>query len=412
VIPLQLVSGLGLLALPALAWAAGGFRRPIPWRVVAAGLAAQVALAAALLHLPPLRAGFALVGAAVDALARATGAGTALVFGYLGGAPLPFAEVRPGASFVVFFGALPVILLVGALSALLYHLRVLPILVRLMSRALRAALGVSGACGVSVAANVFTGMVEAALFIRPWLATLSRSELLVVMTAGLATISGNMLVVYAAMLANAVPDAAGQLLAASLVSAPAAVLVARLMIPDAAAPPAADIEAPRLYGSAMDALTRGTADGLSLLLNVMAGLIVFVALVALANMALQPLTGLTLEAIAGTLLHPLALLMGIAPGDAAAAARLLGVRGVVNEFVAYLDLAGPGGEALAPRTRLILSWALCGFANFASVGIAVSGLGALCPERRDEIVRLGLPALLAATVACCMTGATVGLLTP
>ncbi|SHK36220.1 concentrative nucleoside transporter, CNT family [Roseomonas rosea] len=411
-IPLQLQSALGLLALAALAWAAGGFRRPVPWRAVLAGLALQLALGATLLHIPPLRAAFALVGDAVDALARATRAGTSLVFGYLGGAPLPFAETAPGASFVLFFQALPIVLLVGALSALLYHWRVLPALVRLMSRALRAAFGISGACGVSVAANVFTGMVEATLFIRPWLASLSRSELLVVMTAGLATISGNMLVVYAAMLANAVPDAAGQLLAASLVSAPAAILVARLMLPGETTPESTDIEAPRLYDSAMDALTRGTADGLSLLLNIMAGLIVFVALVALANMALHPLTGLTLETVAGTLLLPLAWAMGIPPEDTAAAARLLGIRGVVNEFVAYLDMAGPAGADLAPRTRLILSWALCGFANFASVGIMVSGMGALCPERRADIVRLGLPALLAATIACCMTGATVGLLSP
>lgn len=411
-IPLQAQSALGLLALATLAWAAGGFRRPVPWRAVAAGLTLQLALGAALLHIPPLRAAFSLVGDAVNALARATQAGTSLVFGYLGGAPLPFAETRPGASFVLFFQALPIVLLVGALSALLYHWRVLPALVRLMSRALRAAFGVSGACGVSVAANVFTGMVEATLFIRPWLATLSRSELLVVMTAGLATISGNMLVVYAAMLANAVPDAAGQLLAASLVSAPAAILAARLMIPGGTAPEAADIQAPRLYDSSMDALTTGTADGLSLLLSIMAGLIVFVALVALANMILQPLTGTTLEAIAGVILWPLAFAMGIAPEDATAAARLLGIRGVVNEFVAYLDMAGPGGAGLAPRTRLILSWALCGFANFASVGIMVSGMGALCPERRAEIVRLGLPSLLAATIACCMTGATVGLLSP
>ncbi len=379
---------------------------------MAAGLALQIALGAALLHIPPLRAAFSLVGDAVNALARATQAGTSLVFGYLGGAPLPFAEARPGGTFILFFGALPIVLLVGALSALLYHWRVLPGLVRLMSRALRSAFGISGACGVSVAANVFTGMVEATLFIRPWLASLSRSELLVVMTAGLATISGNMLVVYAAMLANAVPDAAGQLLAASLVSAPAAILAARLMIPGETAPEAADIEAPRLYDSSMDALTRGISDGLSLLLNIMAGLIVFVALVALINMILQPLAGTTLEAIAGVLLWPLAFAMGIAPEDATAAARLLGIRGVVNEFVAYLDMAGEGGTALAPRTKLILSWALCGFANFASVGIMVSGMGALCPERRAEIVRLGLPSLLAATIACCMTGATVGLLSP
>lgn len=410
---LQLQSALGLLALCALAWVLGGCRRGVAWRVVVAGLALQVALAAALLHLPPLRAGFALLGDGVAALAEATRQGTALVFGYLGGGPLPFAETRPGASFILFFQALPLVLVVGALSAVLYHWRVLPVVVAGMSRALRRAFGIDGATGFATAANVFVGMVEAPLLIRPWLARLTRSGLFVVMTAGLATISGNTLVVYALILSPVVPDAAGQLLTASLVSAPAAVLAALLMMPEREAPPAVEEAAPpRLYDSTMEALVRGTGDGLTLLLGIMASLIVFVALVALVNLALEPLTGLTLQRIAALLFWPLAFAMGVPAEQAATVAASLGTKVVVNEFVAYLELATGGGLGLDARSRLILTYALCGFTNFGSVGIMLGGMVAMCPERRAEIVALGLPSLVSASIACCMTGAIVGILTP
>jgi CNT family concentrative nucleoside transporter len=411
---LQMQSGIGLLGLALLAWVLGGCRRGVSWRVVVAGLALQIGLAAALLHIPPLRAAFALIGRAVSALAEATKQGTSLVFGYLGGGPLPFAEPFPGASFILFFQALPLVLVVGALSALLYHWRVLPILVSGMSRALRRAFGIDGATGFATAANVFVGMVEAPLLIRPWLARLSRSGLFVVMTAGLATISGNTLVVYALMIAPVVPDAAGQLLVASLISAPAAVLVALVMMPEtqaAAVVEAAEAPAPRLYDSSMEALVRGTGDGLQLLLGIMAMLIVFVALVALANMVVTPLTGTTLQAIAGWLFWPLAHAMGVPAEHAATVATSLGVKVVVNEFVAYLGLASSGGLGLDERSRLILTYALCGFTNFGSVGIMLGGMTAMCPERRADIVKLGLPALVSASIACCMTGAVVGLLT-
>lgn len=410
---LQLQSAAGLLAFCALAWALGGFRRGVAWRVVAAGLALQLALAAALLHIPPLRAGFALIGDGVNALAAATRAGTSLVFGYLGGAPLPFDEKTPGSSFILFFQALPLVLVVGALSALLYHWRVLPWIVTALSRLLRRAFGLDGATGFATAANVFVGMVEAPLLVRPWLAGLTASGLFVVMTAGLATISGNMLVVYALFIAPVVPDAAGQLLTASLISAPAAVLVALLMRPEAAPRPvAAEPAAPRIYDSAMEALTRGTLDGLNLLLGIMAMLIVFVALVALANMAVQPLTGMSLQQLAAWPFWPIAFAMGVPAEQAMTVAASLGTKLMVNEFVAYLEFAMSGGLGLDPRSRVILTYALCGFANLGSVGIMLGGMVAMCPERRADIVRLGLPALAAGTIACCMTGAVVGLLTP
>ncbi len=391
----------------------GGCRRGVSVRVVVAGLGIQVALAAALLHIPALRAIFAAAGDAVGALQRATTTGTALVFGYLGGGPLPFAEAAPGASFILFFQALPLVLVVGALSALLYHWRILPFIVGAMAGGLRRAFGLGGAAGFSVAANVFVGMVEAPMLIRPWLARLTRAELFVVMVAGLATISGNTLVIYAAIIAPVVPDAAGQLITASMIAAPAAVLAGLLMIPPerGEAPTEAEAAAPRLYASSMEAIVVGTTDGLQLLLGIMASLIVFVALVALVNQMLEPVTGLTLQAIAGYIFWPLAYAMGVGADEAFAVARSLGVKVIINEFVSYLDLAANGG-ALAPRTRLILTYALCGFTNLGSVGIMVAGMSAMCPERRADIVRLGLPSLVAASIACCMTGAVVGMLTP
>ncbi|WP_270936311.1 NupC/NupG family nucleoside CNT transporter [Falsiroseomonas oryzae] len=411
---LQLQSAAGLLALCLLAWAIGGFRRGVSWRAVAAGLGLQLLLAALLLHVPALRVVFDVFGAAVNALAEATKAGTSLVFGYLGGAPLPFDEKTPGGSFILFFQALPLVLVVGALSALLYHWRVLPVVVAAMGRVLARAFGIGGATGFSVAANVFVGMVEAPLLIRPWLAQLTRSELFVVMTAGLATISGNTLVVYALFLAPVVPDAAGQLLVASLVAAPASVLVALLMMPprrEDAPVVAAATEAPRIYDSSMEALVRGTMDGLNLLLGIMAMLVVFVALVALANMAIEPLTGLTLQRLAAFLFWPIALAMGVPAEQAMTVAGSLGTKLIVNEFVAYLELGTSGGLGLDARARLILTYALCGFTNLGSVGIMLGGMVAMCPERRGDIVALGLPALVSGTIACCMTGAVVGLLT-
>jgi CNT family concentrative nucleoside transporter len=307
------------------------------------------------------------------------------------------------------------VLVVGALSALLYHWGILPAIVRVMAAGLQRLFGIGGAAGFGVAANVFVGMVEAPLMIRAWLARMTRAELFVVMTAGLATISGNTLVVYALMIAPVVPDAAGQLLTASLISAPAAILAALLMLPAESVGGMADHDtgAPvKLYDSSMDALVRGTQDGLSLLLGIMASLIVFVALVALLNMALQPLTGFTLQGLLGFLLWPVAWAMGVPAHEAATVASSLGVKIVVNEFVSYLELAQSGGVGLSERSRLILTYALCGFTNFGSVGIMVAGMAGMCPERRADILRLGMPSLVSASIACCMTGAVVGLLTP
>jgi len=406
---LQWQSLAGMAALCLLAWGLGGFRRNASWRVVVVGLLAVLGLATLLLNVAWLRVGFGWIGQLVEALARATRAGTSLVFGYLGGAPLPFAEPFPGAAFILFFQALPLVLLVGALSAVLFHWGVLGFLINLLARALRRVFGLGGASGFGVGANIFVGMVEAPLMIRPWLARMNTTELFVVMTAGMATIAGNMFVIYALVIAPVVPDAAGQLLTASLISAPAAVMVALLMRPGDTSTTADEAPVVR-YSSTMEALVQGIGDGLQLMLGVMAALIVFVALVALANEALEPLLGLKLEQIAGFVFRPLAWAMGVTPEHAARAGELLGIKVVVNEFVSYLALA-QDGEALDPRTRLILAYAMCGFANLGSVGIMLGGMSAMVPTRRAEIARLGLPALAAGTIACCLTGAAVGVLT-
>ncbi len=405
----------GLLLLCLFAWVCGGCRRGVRPRVVIAGLLGQLGIAAALLHLPPARAVVSAIGEGVDALARATKAGTSLVFGYLGGGPAPFAEVQPGNGFILFFQALPLVLVVGALSALLYHWRILPLVVRGLAAALGRLFGLSGACNVSVAATAFVGMVEAPLLIKPWLPTLTRSELFVCMVAGLSTISGNMLVVYATMIAPVVPDAAGRLLTASLVAAPAGILAALLMLPEttkASDAQGAEGPPPRLYDSSIDALLRGTSEGLQLLLGIMAALIVFVALVELANIVLEPLTGQTLQGLLGWVFWPLAWAMGVPAAECATVGRSLGIKVAINEFVSYLDLASGGGAGLSPRSRLILTFALCGFTNFASLGIMVTGLSGMVPTRRAEIIGLGLRSLLAASIACCMSGATIGILTP
>jgi CNT family concentrative nucleoside transporter len=406
----QATSALGLLALAALAWAWG--RGRLSWRLLALGLGLQLGIAAALLHVPPLRTAMAAANGAVDALYEATRAGTALVFGYLGGAPLPFTETIPGGAFVLAFRGLPIIMVVGALSALLYHWRVIPAFVALCAAGFRRGFGLSGPAGVATAANIFVGMVEAPLMVRPYILALSKPDLFVVMTAGLATVSGNTMVLYAIFLKDVIADPIGQLLTASLISAPAAILVARLMVPaegtetTPAAPPG------KMYSGSMEALARGTADGLAVMLGVIAALVVFTALVALLNMLVEPLTGHTLQALVGTAMRPLAWLMGIPWAQTEAAGQLLGVKTVINEFVAYLQFGQGGGLGLDARSRIILTYALCGFANPASLGIMLAGLSAMCPERRADFAALGPASVVSGTLACLMTGAAVGVVLP
>ena len=407
---------IGLAVLVGLAWLVSENRARLPWRTVLVGIAIQFVLALLLLK---WSAGWQLLLAlngVVEALQAATRAGTSFVFGYIGGGALPFDEKTPGGAFILASQALPLVLLVSALSALLYHWRVLPAVVGAFAWALARLLRIGGAASFSTAANIFIGMVESPLLIRPYLSALSRSELFVVMTAGMATVAGTVLVLYATALTDVVANPVGHLLTASLLSAPAAVLIARVMVPGDVETAGGSVTPERLYESSVDAITRGTLDGLTLLLNIVATLIVIVALVHLANalLALLPdLAGapITLERLLGYVMAPIAWLMGIPWSEAVAAGSLLGVKIVLNELIAYFSLAGLPEGTLSERSRLIMTYALCGFANFASLGILIAGIGAMVPERRAEVVGLGLRSIMAGTLAACMTGTIVGLLT-
>jgi CNT family concentrative nucleoside transporter len=408
-----LQSAFGYLLLIALAWLISERRRAVPWRLVAGGVALQLVLTLLLLKLPPVQGAFLALNDALLALERATQAGTAFVFGYLGGGPAPFAETNPAASFTLAFRALPVVLVVSALTSLLFYWRVLPAIVRALSALLEKALGVGGAVGLSAAANVFVGMVEAPLFVKPYLRAMSRGELFMVMTGGMAGIAGTVMVLYAAVLGPVIPAAMGHILAASILSAPAALVIAALMVPPEGTPTSGRLTVPSSATSSMDAITRGTLDGLSLLLNIVALLLVLVALVTLVNLglALLPDVGgapVTLQRLFGFALAPLAWLTGVPWDEAAVAGQLLGTKTVLNEFIAFIDLARLPPEVLSPRSRIVMTYALCGFANFGSLGILLGGLTAMAPERRDEIVALGLRTLVSGTLATCATGAMVG----
>lgn len=405
----------GIVLILVVAWALSEDRRAIRWRSVLAGVALTVALALALLKAPGVREALLGLNAVVEAIQTATQAGTSFVFGYLGGGPPPFIENRPGTSFILAFQALPVVLVMSALSALLFHWGILQQIVRGFSWLLRRTLGVGGALGLSTAANVFVGMVEAPLLIKPYLARMSRGELFAVMVVGMAGIAGTVMVLYASLLATVVPGALGHILVASVITAPAGLAISALMVPwDAEEAVVGDFDAGLRANNAMDAITRGTADGLQLLLNILAMLVVLVALVSLANSllaALPPVAGapLTLQRMLGWLLAPLAWSLGLSWAEATVGGALLGAKIVLNELVAYLDFAQQTA-VFSERSRLILTYALCGFANFGSLGIMIGGLGQMAPERQAEIVQLGMKSILAGTFATCLCGAIVGVL--
>ena len=407
-------SALGFIALLVLAWALSENRRAVPWRVVISGVLLMVVMAVLLLKMPFARQFFFSLNDGLMALEKATQAGTAFVFGYLGGGVLPFAEQPQTSSFVLGFRALPLILVVSALSSLLFYWRLLPFIVRAISAFLEKTLGVGGAVGLSTAANVFVGMVEAPLVIRPYLQQMSRGELFMVMTGGMAGIAGTMMVLYASILGPVVPEAIGHILSASLITAPAAIVIAALMVPPVGAATAGTLDAAQESTSAMDAITRGTIDGLTLLLNIVAMLIVLIALVTLANLALGLLpdiggNAVTLQRMLGVAMAPLVWLMGIPWEEAAHAGALMGSKTILNEFIAYREMAQLPLDALSQRSRVIMTYALCGFANFGSLGIMIGGLATMVPSRRDEIVALGMRSIVSGTLATMSAGAVVGI---
>lgn len=405
---------LGIAAILGFAWLVSENRRAFPWRTVVAGMLLQLLIAAVLLKVPQFRGVFLALNEALMSLERATAAGTTFVFGFLGGGELPYAETAPGRSFVLAFRALPLVLVVSALSSLLFYWRVLPAIVRAISRVLQRIMGVGGAVGLSAAADVFVGMIEAPLLIRPYLQAMTRGELFSVMTCGMATIAGTVMFLYASFLASTMPEAMGHIITASLVSTPGAILLAAVMVPHGGRVTTGELTPPQPASSSMDAIAKGAIAGVELLINIIAMLVVFVALVHLANLVLAllpPWAGepVTLQRALGVLMAPVMWLIGIPWEEAGAAGALMGTKTVLNEFIAYLDMAALPEAALSARSRTIMLYALCGFANFGSLGILIGGLGTMAPDRREEIVQLGLRSVLSGTLATLLTAAIVGL---
>jgi CNT family concentrative nucleoside transporter len=418
----QLRGIIGIAVLMGLAWAVSENRRTLPgWRWIAGALALQGLLAVLIVRVPAVWAAVGLVNNAVSAVEAATLKGSSYMFGYLGGAELPFA-LKEGAQppLIIAFQILPLVIVFSALSALLWHWGVLRWTVNGLSFLLRRSLGVSGVVGLSGGASVFLGVVEAPLVTRAYFGKVSRSELFQIMTLTMATISGAILILYATTLKATVPDAVGHMISASLISLPAALLVARLMVPPAADDAATEIDAAETglkYESSIDAIIKGTLDGLQLFLAVIAVIITVFALVALVDMALAATTltvegePLSLKRMLGWALAPFMWLLGVPWGEAQAAGGLMGTKAVLNEYVAYLELAALAPGTLGPRATLIVTYALCGVANLASVGLLVSTIGTLCPERRAEAAGLGMKSWIAGNLASAMTGAWIGLVT-
>ncbi len=404
---------LGIAVLLGLAWLLSENRRGFDWRMLITALALQFALATLLLKAPVLSEMLLAVNGLVRAVEQATQAGTGFVFGYLGGGPVPFEVNAESALYLFSFRVLPQILVFSALVAVLWHWRILPVVIRGFGALLRRALGVGGAVGTAAAASLFLGMAEAPLVIRAYLAKLTRSELFSVMTCGMATIAGSIMVLYAGVLQDVIDGALGHILVASIINVIGAILVSRLMIPLADTTGTDEAAAALSYAGTMDAITRGTADGLRLALYIGAMLIVLVSLVALVNVALSNVevwgSALTLERAMGWVFAPVAWLIGVPWSEAQTAGSLLGTKLVLNELVAYLQLTALEPAQLSGHSRLILTYALCGFTNFGSLGILIGGLSALVPERRPDFLELGSKTLISGTLVSCLTGAIIGL---
>lgn len=411
---LNLQSLLGLLVVIAACWGLSENRKAFPWRLALGAVAVQAGLVLALFAIPGSQSVLAAITGAVDGLAAATNRGTQFVFGYLAGGDQPYAVANEGALFTFAFQVLPLILVISALSALLWHWKILKWITHGFGILFQKTMGLGGASALAVAANIFLGMIESPIVIRAYLDKLTRSELFLMMVVGLATVAGSTMVAYAAILSAVLPNAAGHVLVASIVSAPAGVLLARIIIPEKAGEggQAADYDSALKYDSAIDAIVKGTADGLMVVLNISAVLIVFVALVALVNVMLGGLWlfdgPVTVERMLGWLFMPVAWLLGVDWAEAGKAGWLLGVKLTLTEFVAYIELGKiPVGE-MSERTRMLMTYALCGFANIGSVGITVTGLSVLMPERREEVLGMVWKALFAGFLATLMTACIVG----
>jgi CNT family concentrative nucleoside transporter len=416
----QLQAIFGLAVFIAIAVAFSEQRRVPNWRLLAAGLGLQFVFALLVFQIEFIQQVLYGINLAVAAIVSATETGTQFVFGYLGGDPgnvaYPFAVEDAGATVILAFRVLPLIMVFTVLSAILWHYRILPLVVQGFSLVLRRSLGLGGAVGLGAAANIFLGMVEAPTLIRPYIKGLNRSELFVLMSCGMATVAGSVMVLYSVVLQDVIENALGHIITASVISAPAAIMLAVIMVPGDREGQNNETSAiTSQYHNLMDAITRGTGDGLRLMINVGAMLVVLVALVALANSLLSLLpdfagSAVTLQRIFSVLFAPLVWLMGVPWQEAFVAGNLMGTKTVLNELLAFLELAELPATSLSERSTMIMTYAICGFANFGSLGIMIAGLSGMCPERTREIVNLAPRSMVSGTLATCMTGAVAGLL--
>ena len=411
---LALQSLVGFFVLYAFAWAISEKRRVVMWRTVIGAIILQVILFLLMFKFPWFREMSELLNNALNGLATATREGTKFVFGYIGGADLPFKVEDGKSAFVLATQALPLVVVISALSSLLFYWKILPAIVNAFSWVLRKTIGVGGAVGVSTAANVFLGTVEAPMVIKPYIAKLTRGELFITMSCGMAGIAGTVMVLYGIILKAVVPDAIGHILIVSFISAPAAIAFSALMVPHEGEVTDGKIASDNPVTSTMDAITQGTVEGVSIYINIIAMLIVLTALIAIVNQlfGFLPKIGgqaITLQAIFGWVMAPIVWLTGIPWNEAQTAGGLMGTKTVLNEFIAYLDLAKLDPAALSERSRVMMIYSLCGFANFASLGIIIGGMGTMCPERRSEIIDLGYKCLIAGTLATLSCGALVGI---
>jgi len=406
---------LGIIVFLSIAWLLSEQKKQRQFKLIISGLGMQFVIAFLLLKISWLKQIFFFLNELVLALVEATSQGTRFVFGYIGGADSPFLSSDSGSTFILAFQALPLVLVVSAVSAVLFYWRVLPFIVKLFSLLLQRTMGLSGSVSLGCAVNIFIGMVEAPLIIKEYLKLLTRSELFILMTTGMATIAGTVMVLYASILAAVIPDILGHILIASIISAPAAILIAKIMVPEVKGEQTNDsVEIIIQDRSTMDAITRGTMEGIKLLINIIAMLVVLVALVSLVNQLLALIPGfkeaLSLQLIFGYLLAPAAWLLGIPWSEAVSAGNLLGTKIILNEFLAYLQLVQQPAGVLSDSSKLIMTYALCGFANFGSLGIMIGGMATMVPERRDEIISLGMRSIVSGNLATFMTAAVISLI--
>jgi CNT family concentrative nucleoside transporter len=398
-----------------IAWLFSENRKQVNFKAALMGLAIQIILAIIVTKFTIVRSVFLSIGDGVMALKDATVAGTSFVFGYLGGGESPFHPKEGVNSYIFAFQALPMVIVISAISMLLFHWRILPVIVKVVSGVFQKGLGIGGALGVCAAAKIFLGQTEAPLLVRPYLGKFSRSELFTVMTAGMATTSISIMVLYAMILEGTIPDPITQFLTASIISVPAAITISRILIPQVGEGTSGHMVVPYQFSGSMEAITQGTSDGMKLYVNIIAMLIVFLAIVALANsiLSLLPNIGgepMSLQLLLGYLLAPLAWLIGIPWEEAIPAGALLGKKTILNELVAFVSLAAIPKGILSLKSNLIMTYALAGFANLSSIGMQIGGIGMMVPERKQEIISLGFKAMIAGTIASCMSGAIIGIL--